>query len=435
MRSKKILFCILAASLISNHMAVYADFDTDNIGSISNNNGQSSLWGTQNMTEQNQNNQEQTSAQFDSNGQSNGTQVSEQSIDLEQYESIKNDISNQLGDDSSSSGGLEYNNFKKNMDSFLNSAGFDYTEFESMKFDLPDMSNIGTSADMKEEYANMLASFSEFGFGQRSTLPNNSGYSMNVIASFKDSFGTGLSTDLTEYKFTFDADDVFEKANSTRSELFSNVMNSSDYQIVSNNLNLSGVMNNINAYSIDPSTINTSMSSMDSLKSRVNSYYESDKNKNNATYNSGKSSGYSDFSSKKDQMESIKTDLEIQATNWFTENNRPDTPFSGVDQRTLTLDQWSSRTDRAAQNGISESISSRISNNINSWTVSQNPITGEEDTPYNIYQQSEGYLENRRKELREWKYYTTTEGAGTLMDMAIDEASIDLAGWFVENFW
>ena len=431
---KQISAAVAVLVLSTSSMSAFADFDTslfdeykDNYSSLSantdgvdnidipNNNGQSS---DMSLNESNPNNQNSVTQNNTSSTQDSSSP----------FGSMKEQINNEREKEDSQSANIDYNKFRLNMDSFLNSAGFDYSEFESMKFDLPDMTGVGTSADMKEEYADMLASFSEFNFGQRSTLPDNSGYSMNVIASFKDSFGQGLAKDLTEYKFTFDATDVFNQANDVRNSLFENVKNSSDYQIVSNNLNVTGLMNNINynvaAHNLDPSQINTSMTGLGSLKSMISSAYNADNNSMLTKYNSSVSGTKQTFDDLSSNINEYKTKIDNDTKRWFVEN--PDKgPLRAVDQRTISLDEWIARTENGDQNNQSNNLTvkspmQKIEDNLSKIKLPEELGFDPNADIMTNYQSKVNQLDEYNQELRENKYYTVTES----IPKAIDNSGI-----------
>lgn len=310
--NKKIVTSSLSAILmLTNTILVSADFaDTDSVSSTETQFADTNQVGT-------------IDEQFSTMGiDKNSLSVNDTSTNdnaATDWETFKNNASLEMGNNETHAS-LDHSDFSENMDSFLNSAGFDYDEFNSQKFQLPDMSELVSAADLREQYVSMLSDFSSFGFGQKMAAPDNSGYSMNVIASFQDSFGKGLVTDFSEYEFTFDPSDIFNNASATRDQLFVNAYNSSDYQIVSNNLNVTAAMNKINAYSIDPSQINTSMRSIDTLKNSINSYYTIDQDKNKGEYNSLKEIDKSDFFEKELQVQNIKTALEEQTDGWFVKH-------------------------------------------------------------------------------------------------------------------
>lgn len=328
MKKKMIISSLCALLLTANSLVVSADYTETQTSFEQQNTTQQNY--SDFSAEQSIDNSKQNSPEQNNNNVTANDLTTDNYLD---YNTVGEDTNNSnnnfggFGDNSNSeelNANIDYQDFSKNMNSFLNSAGFDYNDFTSKKFDIPDMSSIGTAADLREEYSNMLADFSQFGFGQKATLPDNSGYSMNVIASFNDSFGKGLITDFSGYDFTFDPSEVFNNANSTRNTLFQNAYNSSDYQIVANNLNVTNTMSKINAYSIDPSSINTNEVSINTLQSKISGYYENDKNKNYGTYRSEKGNDNSNFLSLQysyigeNNPNSIKTQIENEYEDRFT---------------------------------------------------------------------------------------------------------------------
>lgn len=169
----------------------------------------------------------------------------------------------------------DFDGFHKQMDAFLESAGFDYSEFTSQKFSLPDMTNISSAADMKEEYAEMIAGLSMYGFGQQATLPDNSGYALNAIGSFKDAFGNGLKSEFTPYtEFTFDNKAVFEEFSTNRDTLFSSARNSTGYNEISQMMNISDAWDSFsyNKWKIGSDNISPELLDFGSLEAKVHTY-------------------------------------------------------------------------------------------------------------------------------------------------------------------
>jgi hypothetical protein len=169
----------------------------------------------------------------------------------------------------------DFDGFHKQMDAFLESAGFDYSEFTSQKFSLPDMTNISSAADMKEEYAEMIAGLSMYGFGQQATLPDNSGYALNAIGSFKDAFGNGLKSEFTPYtEFTFDNKAVFEEFSTNRDTLFSSARNSTGYYEISQMMNISDAWDSFsyNKWKIGSDNISPELLDFGSLEAKVHTY-------------------------------------------------------------------------------------------------------------------------------------------------------------------
>lgn len=316
MKKKTFVASLCALMMSTNSLIASADFSDTQLSFNQQNT-------TNVSTEQQSNMSEQDNTTIVNDPVTANDLTTDNYLDYNKVDENQNSNNNNFGANSQElNANIDYQDFSKNMNSFLNSAGFDYNDFSSQKFDIPDMSSIGSAADLREEYSNMLADFSQFGFGQKATLPDNSGYSMNVIASFNDSFGKGLVTDFSGYEFTMDPSEVFNNANSTRNSLFQNAYNSSDYQIVAGNLNVTGIMNQINAYSIDPSSINTSGASIETLQSRISGYYENDKNKNFGNYNYLKGTDNSAFRSLEyayigNNTNSLKTQLEEECNNRF----------------------------------------------------------------------------------------------------------------------
>ncbi|WP_024859152.1 hypothetical protein [Ruminococcus albus] len=217
----------------------------------------------------------------------------------------------------------DFDGFHKQMDAFLESAGFDYSEFTSQKFSLPDMTNISTEADMKEQYAEMVAGLSAYGFGQKATLPDNSGYTLNAIGSFKDSFGDGLKSEFTPYtEFTFDSQVVFADFSANRDSLFSAARNSTGYNEISQMMNISDAWDSFNSYknSINPNNITPELLSFGSLETKVNNYavgqISSIKNDFNGK-DSDKSIARNDFLSKKQDIMDLETELRRTADKDF----------------------------------------------------------------------------------------------------------------------
>lgn len=292
-------------------------------------------------------------------------------------EGMGNDYLSQQNEESQNEDhSLNYNDFSAKMNDFLNSAGFNYDDFNDQKFDLPDISSMGSAADLKEEYASVISSLSDFQFGERMTLPDNSGYSLNVIGSFKDSFGNGLKSDFSQYSISMDPSEIFNKAASTRNALFSNVYNSDIYQSVNGNLNISNTLSKIQAYSIDPSSVSTSMSSLDSLKNRVNGYYTNDANAAKGNFNYKKGTSQSTFLS--DQFSvlgdnGVKSQLDNRADNWFIDRkagpiSKKDGTRLDIDYRDLTLEermQWQDNNKDNANDSIQDTLDSIKENKSN----------------------------------------------------------------------
>lgn len=356
MKTKKILSFFAAIIFgISSYTTVFAaEFQTF---ALSDSSDQSDTTFTDNKTE------DISNTELDNNS----TISQDSNSDLEGMG--KDYLSQQAKESQNEDHSLNYSDFSAKMNDFLNSAGFNYDDFNDQKFDLPDISSMGSAADLKEEYASVISSLSDFQFGERMTLPDNSGYSLNVIGSFKDSFGNGLKSDFSQYSISMDPSEIFNKAGSTRNALFSNVYNSDIYQSVSGNLNISNTISKIQAYSIDPSSVSTSMSSLDSLKNRVNGYYTNDANAAKGNYNYKKGTSQSTFLSEQFSVlgdNGVKSQLDNRADNWFIDRkagpiSKKDGTRLDIDYRDLTFEermQWQDNNKDNANDSIQDTLDS-----------------------------------------------------------------------------
>ena len=214
----------------------------------------------------------------------------------------------------------DFEGFHQQMDAFLESAGFNYSDFTSQKFSLPDMSTISSEADMKEQYAEMVSGLSKYGFGQQAVLPDNSGYTLNAIGSFKEAFGDGLKSGFTPYtEFTFDNQAVFADFNANRDALFSSAKMSTGYNEISQMMNISGAWSSFSdcKNKIDPDSIDPGLLGFNTLKNTVDSYAISGIDELKNGFTGSETLTVSNFETRKQEVEDMKTEMKKTADDEF----------------------------------------------------------------------------------------------------------------------
>lgn len=119
---------------------------------------------------------------------------------------------------------IDYNNFSTQMNNFLQQSGFDMEAFQGQAFELPDLSQNNNAANIKEEFSNTMSLMvKDFNLGQKSTLPENVGFTQDIMKSFNAKFGKTLSSRYEEFDFEgidLNSKDLFKESEAAMKKLF-----------------------------------------------------------------------------------------------------------------------------------------------------------------------------------------------------------------------